>query len=223
MFSEDTKQKLGFYSQVLGECFKVFMACLLGIFVPQDCEGHVCSLEENLSDLTYYNAFVLAWNFLTLAIFIWVYYNDTCNETWLINSFDQKRDKPDNNLDQELNNYPQLREDLLIRTTKVFRSYLVSTIVFSINTVLSGVLVFYFYYYDFKTVTVLLTNVSLQITKMVNGLTVSKRGLDEKLAISLYAKEPVLYNVIDKDYIKSHPIVIKEESNQIPSETPTAI
>lgn len=206
MFSEDTKQKLSFYSQVLGECFKVFMACLLGIFVPQNCEGHVCSLEENLSDLTYYNAFVLAWNFLTLALFMFVYYNDTCNETWLINSFDQKRDKPDNNLDQELNTYPKLREDLVYRTTKVYRSYLVSTIVFAINTVVSGVLVFYFYYYDFKTVTVLLTNVSLQITKMINGLTVSKRGLEEKLAISLYAKEPVLYNVIDKDYIKAHPL-----------------
>jgi hypothetical protein len=206
MFSEDTKQKLNFYSQVLGECFKVFMACLLAIFVPQNCEGHVCSLEENLSDLTHFNAFVLAWNFLTLALFMFVYYNDTCNETWLINSFDQKRDKPDNNLDTELNIYPKLREDLVYRTTKVYRSYLVSTIVFAINTVVSGVLVFYFYYYDFKTVTVLLTNVSLQITKMINGLTVSKRGLDEKLAISLYAKEPVLYNVIDKDYIKAHPL-----------------
>ena len=206
MFSEDTQQKLSFYSQVLGECFKVFMACLLAIFVPQNCEGHVCSLEENLSDLTHFNAFVLAWNFLTLALFMFVYYNDTCNETWLINSFDQKRDKPDNNLDTELNIYPKLREDLVYRTTKVYRSYLVSTIVFAINTIVSGVLVFYFYYYDFKTVTVLLTNVSLQITKMINGLTVSKRGLDEKLAISLYAKEPVLYNVIDKDYIKAHPL-----------------
>lgn len=207
--TQDTKEKIGFYIKVLTECFKVFMACLLAVFVPQLCENqdtqetHVCTISENFTDLSSYNKAALAFNFITLGVFIYMYYVDTRNETWLINSFDQDRSKPDNYLKQELETNTNLKTQLEFNTRFVWYVYVVATIFFVVNLAMSAVLVLYFYYYDIKTVTALVTNVLLLTDKLINGITISDRAQKEQQALSLYAKEPVLYNIIDKDSEKS--------------------
>jgi len=199
IFSEDTKQKINFGIKVASECFKVFMACLLSVFVPQNCEGEVCTFDQNFEDLSNYNSFVLAWNFLTLSSFIYLYWVDTRNEIWLINAFDQDRTKPDNYLSTDIKDYPEVLTKLKEHNQKVKNVYFFTTGLYIVNIVLSSVLVLYYYYYDIKTLTALITNSLLVVDKLINGVSISMRANNENSAISLYAKEPVLYNVIDKD------------------------
>ena len=64
-----TKNQQQTFSMVFNlfmESIKVFMGCLLTIFVPQKCNDHACSMKEKIEDTRYYWAFVM--NFLTLFV-----------------------------------------------------------------------------------------------------------------------------------------------------------
>ena len=52
-----TKNQKQIYSMMFNlylESIKVFMGCLLIMFVPQKCNDHVCSMQEKLEDSRYY-------------------------------------------------------------------------------------------------------------------------------------------------------------------------
>ena len=65
--SQDTQDRINLLINFSSDGFKAVMASLLVIFVPQQCDQHVCSVTENVSNLTDFNSFVLAFNFFTLA------------------------------------------------------------------------------------------------------------------------------------------------------------
>ncbi len=46
--NQDLMQKLGVIPTVLFELYKVMVSSFLILFVPQNCDGHVCTLSENL-------------------------------------------------------------------------------------------------------------------------------------------------------------------------------
>ena len=75
ILNKDSKELLLSYLATVIECYKVFVACLLVVFVPQYCEESktTCSLKENFSNLSRFNEFVLFYNFFTLMYFIYFY------------------------------------------------------------------------------------------------------------------------------------------------------
>ena len=75
---------------VVVDLFKLSMACMLAVFVPQQCPGneediggsgncttikgvHDCSFEENFRCLSPLNQFALGWNFVCLILFFFHY------------------------------------------------------------------------------------------------------------------------------------------------------
>ena len=94
--NQDTQQSITVATSFASDAFKVLMASLLCIFVPQQCDNiqsnkdifietygnnsfantlngttnlvHICTFNENFTDLIDYNTFVLAFNFITLGI-----------------------------------------------------------------------------------------------------------------------------------------------------------
>ena len=54
------------------------MASLLSIFIPQKCVingvSRTCTFSDNFADLTHYNTFVVIFNFITLGVFVGLYY-----------------------------------------------------------------------------------------------------------------------------------------------------
>ena len=96
--SQEFSQKINMLSNLSGEFFKVIMACLLAIFVPQSCNGDVCSFGQNFSGLNIFNAFVLGFNFLTLGNFLYLYWVEVKRETWIINHLDYDENESEYNI-----------------------------------------------------------------------------------------------------------------------------
>ena len=94
--SKNTKETLSLISNLSLESFKVFMACLLILFVPQKCDDHECSFEEKLQDKKYYAAYVF--NFLTLFACLISYYKEYSRERFIILCLNVNKQLPDNNL-----------------------------------------------------------------------------------------------------------------------------
>lgn len=199
---EDKKQKLKATLSFGLESFKVFMATLLSLFVPQKCDGRVCELDDNINDLNDYNTFVLAFNFFTLGMFIYKYIIEYRREHWCIDYLDVEPEKSSIYLRNEIEHYPEYKKKLIDmnKTYKNITIYLL--IVSSLNFVFSSVLVIGFYYLDYRTITVLLSNTLLVVDKLYNSWNISRKSFKEFLAYSVYMKTPVLFNTIDKDHRK---------------------
>ena len=212
--SQDTQQTLNLVIQISLTSFKVAMACLLSVFVPQDCGGHECELHENFSNLHDYNAFVLAWNFLTLFTFSYVFWYEGKREMYMISHLDVSKDYPDNYLSQALVGYPKIKTHLDIANKHYAKIYRCLGWIIGINTILSAILLFVMYYQDFRTVTVFLSNLALVGDRVWKGYSISQQCEREGLAISIYQTENTYFNVVDKDYIRepSQPSVERDET-----------
>lgn len=89
------------------EIFKVFMACLLSVFVPQHCPetGTTCTLKDNFNNLSIFNEFVVVFNFITLFIFLNLYRVQNKRETYMISHLDINPEISDNALEESLKNH----------------------------------------------------------------------------------------------------------------------
>ena len=82
--SQDFSQKVGVIPTVLFELYKVMVSSFLILFVPQNCDGHVCTLSENLvtEDNLYTSGLVI--NFITMFSFLIFYVCEILRENKLI-------------------------------------------------------------------------------------------------------------------------------------------
>lgn len=207
--SQDSYQKILAILRFSFELFKVVMATLLAIFVPQQCpadppehpEPHSCTEEENVTNLTTFNKAVLGWNFITLGfalIHYWLVYK---RENSLIEYLDEEPALPDTNLPKMLPGYPEIDAALMRWNFIVLCSSLLTIVIFIINSVLSAVLVFRDYYDGFRSVTVFLTNIALMGTILERTLWHSYAGIQKRIALSCIDFRAADFNSIDRSYI----------------------
>ena len=212
--NQDTKELLISYVSTFIECYKVFIACLLVVFVPQYCEKTktTCTFYENFSDLTMFNEFVLTFNFLTLAFFIYTYYVQSKRETYFITHLEINKNLPDNNLEKSLENYQKIFNRVTYYNNLIYKYSIFSSIVFYINTLFSSILIFHYYYDGFRSVTTLITSVLLVSQKLYQLYSISydcrkniMSGSEKpELALSLVRLEPISFNDVDPNYRTSN-------------------
>lgn len=215
---QDTQQKINIITTVASEGFKVVMATLLAIFIPQECtitengvtEKRVCTFSDNFSDLTHYNSFVIAFNFITLAAFIGLYVVEIKREDWLIKHLEFNNNYSDNHLTTHKNEYPEIFNRLTHYNKRYAKTYSVLKYIFIINFIFSAILVLHFYYMDYRTVTTLLTNVALCWSKVMTGSSLADNSYKNEMAISYYNTKFVYFNTIDSEYIKKNTNNIEE-------------
>ena len=196
--SQDTQDRINLLINFSSDCFKAVMASLLVIFVPQQCEEHICSVTENVSNLTDFNSFVLAFNFFTLAMFAVLYYVELKREQWLIVKFDHSDKEDDFNLKtlQQLACHDALFQKLDALNQRYFKIYFHLRFVFVLNFLFSMILIYAFYFLDYKSITVLLTNVALCWNKIQKGIQISRQSLQERLAYSFFQVKNISFNVL---------------------------
>lgn len=204
MFSKDTQEILVAYLSTAIECYKVFIACLFSIFVPQYCPetGQTCTLKENFSNLTRFNEFVIVFNFFNLGLFIYLYYLQNTRETYFITHLEANKNIADNGLKTSLKEKTHIMERVVKHNNSFYKTVKATMAVFYINVVFSSVLIFYYFYDGFRSVTVLVTNVLLVSQKLYQTLSISSTScnLETPMALSTTLLEPVSYNDIDKKY-----------------------
>jgi hypothetical protein len=197
---QDLQQKIGMTATVVLELYRVLAASMLILFVPQLCEDHVCSFEENAQtgvDPLYNAGFTM--NCLTLAAFVFMYYAESGRERKLIAYMDVNPKEPCDN--QSVGNLlvtlPDTKRETILFYDKLYcRTGYLALTCFVVNTILSGFVV-YKYYLDDQTTTTFITSVLFMIQKIVDVY--ATVNTERNVFYSAYLRGKIQYNDVDKD------------------------
>ncbi len=209
--SQDFSQKTGVIPTVMFELYKVIVSSFLILFVPQNCDGHVCSLSENLVTLDHLYTGGLVINFITMFAFLIFYLYEIKRENKLISYLEVNPSLPADNesVGKALTLLPEEKKSAIYSIDKKYQISGWSVLVmFIVNTILSGIIV-YKYYLDNQTTTTFITNILFMITKL--GDIYSIVNTDKNIFYSAYHKCKLQYNDVDPDK--------KEESNDTNNDT----
>jgi hypothetical protein len=199
--TNNQKERIQYSLSLASECFKVFMAAMLLVFVPQYCPETktTCTFKENFTDLTDSNKAVLGINFITMFLFFILYYVETSRQFYFTKYLDSNNDYPDNHLKTSLQPHPDISNKIneynlaYIKTVKITFSF------FILNTILSAWIIFGYYYDGFRSVTALITNVLLITGKVWNDWNIVNDCITKDCpALSTSLSEPLSYNVLDE-------------------------
>jgi len=194
--------------------FKVIMATLLSLFVPQKCpadeengfpEDHSCTDQENIGayGLEPYEEFVLIWNFITMGFALLNYLLVMFRERRLINylSYDPSVDQL--HLPKVLENYPEIKHVLHKINFIVMVSSISTILIFIVNVIVSGIMIIGTYSDGYRTITVFITNMLLMMNILYITVGHAYVGYYNEYGLSCFEFEPLSYNVIDELYRKN--------------------
>jgi hypothetical protein len=209
---QDFMQKVGMGPVVALEMYRVIVSSFLVLFVPQKCDDHVCTLSENMvleHDL--YNA-GLVFNFLTMAAFLAMYTLEVKRENRLITYLEVNKGQASDNasVGLALEKLPLDKRDSIWELDKYYiYSGWTAIIMFIINTILSGFVV-YEYYLDSQTTSTYITNILFMVTKLLDVH--SNVNTEKNVFYSAYLKGKVQYNDVDPD--KAALLKIEDEKKE---------
>jgi hypothetical protein len=146
---------------------------MLAVFVPQSCPAsanvgqadtcdgctceviaHDCSFSENFRCLTQFNQFVLAWNFICLALLIFHYFLVWRRENFIISNFKETLTLGRLHVRDIIADYPTVQIRLRKYNRWVFNTSCVAILFQLVNVTTSAVLLFGYYSDGYKTFTV---------------------------------------------------------------------
>lgn len=185
------------------ELYRVLVSTLLILFVPQKCNDHVCSYEENMIPTSSFYTVALVLNFLTMISFVCMYMIELKREDQLITYLEVNNSKPMDNesVGKALETLPKHRRERILFLDKYyFRISLFSIFLFVINSILSCIVI-YDFYLDNQTTTTLVTNLLFMITKF--GDIYGTINSDKNIFYSAYLKTKVQYNDVDPEKSES--------------------
>ena len=218
---QDFNQKVAVSIAVVLELYRVLVSSFLVLFVPQKCDDHVCSLSENMvleHDL--YNA-GLVFNFITMASFLAMYTLEIKRENRLITYLEvNKTVASDNNsVGTALEKLSQDKRDSIWQLDKYYMySGRASIVIFIINTILSGFVV-YEYYLDSQTTSTYITNILFMVTKLADVY--ANVNTEKNVFYSAYMKGKIQYNDVDPNkLVSSSELLENGEYNLVPGVTP---
>ena len=176
------------------------MGSFLVLFIPQDCDGQLCSFSENISPKEDIKTLCIYVNLMTfLSLFI-TYIIEYYREISLIKYLEVNRFKTNDNdsIGETLLFLPERKKTKLWNIDKKYKnSAYVSLGFFLVNSVLSCITIFT-HFLDSKTITVLLTNFLFIVFKIYDiYVTVNTK---KNIFFSAYLKKKIQFNDVDEDY-----------------------
>lgn len=195
--TQDFSQRLYMTINVTIELYRILVSSLLIIFVPQNCNGHVCLFGENLIFTNTKNTTGLLCNFITLGGFIILYIFEIMRENKLIKYLEVNPQNPRDNESLEIifENIPIQYRNKIYKADYYYEKFTyVCVLFFIINTIASG-FVIYNYNLGNQTSTTFITNVLFMVTKVYETYCVA--NTDKSVFYSAYLREHVQFNDID--------------------------
>jgi hypothetical protein len=195
--NQDYRQTLQVVLQLCIELYRVLMSSLLILFVPQSCDGHLCSFDENLeSESPTYTAGLYI-NFITLAQFILMYIVEIKRESKLIRYLHVNPLHPrgEEQVKDILKELPPKCKHKIYRLDYIYQKLVYLSLgLFTLNTIVSGVII-YDYVLGNQTTTTFITNVLFMVTKITDAYSVATTS--KHIFYSAYAKDKVQFNDMD--------------------------
>lgn len=199
----DTKQRIQSVCIFCLEFYKVIMGSFLTIFVPQQCEDHMCTITESIQNEL--GCFIF--NIVSCLTLIHLYCIELRRENWCIKYLDIDPSKPNNNLDFEIEEYPEFKKQMEIINKKYKKNALICIVFQSVNITVSTIYIGY-YWAGMAAIAPLIGYIILMCTKLYNTSFISKASLKEERAYSAYLTISKTYNTIDEDHKKKIEIEI---------------
>jgi hypothetical protein len=202
MIDVDIIQRLKVSGLFVLQTYKVLTGTLLALFVPQKCNEHICSFEDNLYGGDRFHRLVLSWNILTSVLFLGYYLLELRREEWSIKYLDINNDKPDNALKTEIIKFKEL-DTKMDRLNRYYYNIVRVTIVFYILNNLFSMRLLKDRYYSSTTLSCFISFSLLVGMKLYNSFSVARNSVFFDKMTSAYMTEFVSYNVIDSDYLQT--------------------
>lgn len=199
----DTKEKMETRLAMSVMFIKILMASFPMVFVPQMCGTTTCSFSQKMVGWNWLGFM----NWITFFSFMRLYWYQGKREQFMIEYLDEDDEVSENSLTKQIEEYPEIKKQLINLNTKLQFSNNCSGLLFVLNTAWSASWILLVRYLDATTLTVLLTN-SLLVHSKLMQIRTSYTGDD--LASSTVAVRPRVYNVIDKDHT-SDSIILEVE------------
>ena len=204
--NQDLKQRIKIGFKFVLYSYKLLMACMLSIFVPQRCSnGEACSLNSSLGNLVdtddSYKKATITINIITFLMYAFTFIIQVKRENTMIKYLDIDKDKPDNNLPNIIDDYPLIKEKITKANQLYFKSYCALLCVILINIFTSMKLLFIDNYLDSTTTTVFLTNMILISDRLYDCFSVIILQKKKGIVQSVYLREYKSFNVIDPEMI----------------------
>ena len=199
--SEDNQQKLTTSAIMTLEFYKIMMATFLVLFVPQKCGDNVCTISENFNndDTLHFSALVS--NFFTFLFVLYFYRMELKRENWCIHYLDIDPALPNNNLDEEIEAYPEYKDEMRTLNKNYLQSlYLASSTILA-NFGFSSVVIAY-NYEGVNSITATVSYLLLIGEKLYSSYTVGIHSVEDERAFSAYMKISRTFNTIDADFKK---------------------
>jgi hypothetical protein len=242
--SQNNAQRLTVILLMTLDSYRIVIGSFYSVFVPQICPDkpshifngtnyyghqnsteigyHACTLEDNVTDLSDFNKFVLACNAFTAFLMLIAFIIEFRRENWIINHLDVDHSKPDSNLRTEIEAYSKMKNSIQRKNIRYLVVFTSVGIVSLINCAVSAALMA-FYFDGLKTVTTFLTNTLLIGMRITKSIQVARTCQHEMKAQSVNLSEPATFNTIDEKY-RIHPEVIQRKtSEQNPMVTKTEV
>ena len=195
----DNKQRISAGIAFILEFYKMLMGTFLVAFIPQDCGGSVCTLAENVLNSNWLYMFGNISNLISFFIVLYFYFIELKRENWSITYLDIDHNKSHNNLDEEVEGYPTIKQELLHINNKYLNATKVSIITLIINFAISFTTIG-FNMIGMNSLNAMISFLLLIAMKMNSALGVAKKSVTKDRIYSAYLKLPEIYNSIDVDH-----------------------
>jgi hypothetical protein len=196
---QDFMQKVSVLPTFILELYRVMISSFLILFVPQLCDDHVCSYDENMTLGNELYSAGLFFNFITMLSFLIMYFFEIKRENRLITYLEVNKNVPSDNdsVQKLLESLPEDKRNNIWTLDRYYqRAGYISIGCFVANSVLSGFVV-YQYYLDTQTTTTFVTNIVVMITKL--GDVYTTVNTEKNIFYSAYLKGKVQFNDVDPD------------------------
>ena len=212
IYNQDFQQKVNMCVNVSLELYRVMVSSLLVLFVPQDCNGHICSIFENIHSNNNYKIYLIM-NYITAGCFMMVYIAEIRREEKLIKLLEVNNtiSTDSDSVGKRIERLPEYKKQQIfyINLQYQYLSYL-SIIMFTVNTIMSSIII-YKHSLGNQTLINLTTNILFMISKLTNILGII--NTEKNIFFSAYLNTKVQFNDLDPCEIEK--LYIIEMKNEI--------
>lgn len=198
----DFVQKIKVCGLFFLQSYKIITGTMLSLFIPQNCDGQICSFRQNLENKERYHQLSLGWNTMTMLSFIILYIYELKRENWSIKYLDIDNDKPDNALKSVIIKHKKLDKHMDSLNLGYYNIVKVALLMNFINI---GIVVNILNnnYHSQSTISCFVSFTLLILMKLYNSFNVAYQSVKYDKMTSAYMSEFVSFNVLDKDYLES--------------------
>ena len=200
MINPDIKQRIKVAGIFFLQSYKVITGNMLSLFIPQDCDGKMCTLTENYNNKEVYHQCLFYWNCLSLLLFFSTYFIELRREEWCVKFLDIDNNYPDNFLKGIIIKEKNLDNYMDSINKKYYNMVRITSIIYTINMALT-IQVIHNNYHSNSTISCFISFSLLVMMKLYNSINVAYQSVTNDKMMSAYMNEFVSFNVLDEDYV----------------------